>query len=455
MRPTHLTYTPALMKVLILENGRLFQKILHDLLIDLNCSVCCVRTGEEGLQILLDTNEETRYDLIIASQHIFDTSGTAFISHCKNNERNTPIILLTSEPNETLLNNARAAGIKDIFPKTNLTYLKSNIRYYIQGEKTFDIKGGRVLYVEDSASVTHIVSGYLKKLNIAVTHFSTAEEAFHSFIENEYDLVITDVMLEGAMNGLSLVRMIRAQNSHAANIPILAMTGNDDTQLRIDLLNAGINDYVTKPPIEEELAARVNNLIINKQLADKVRQQQRSLYNIAMTDQLTSCHNRHSLSEYAPKYIKDAIRYKHPLSIMILDLDNFKKVNDEFGHNTGDKVLSEIGQLLMASCRQGDIVARIGGEEFLILLPHCGINNALTKAENIRSMIEQEKPSKLLITASIGVASLCSQHHAEFDNLYKAADSAVYMSKENGRNQVSAYSQTITALELSKKTTTN
>jgi len=436
------------MKVLILENGRLFQKILRDLLIELDCTVSCVRTGEEGLELIVNTSDETKYDLIIASQHIFDNSGSAFIQYCKNSELQTPIILLTSEPNETLLKNARSAGIKDIFPKTNITYLKSSIRYYIQGEQKFDIQGGRVLYVEDSASVTHIVTRYLKKLNLEITHFSTAEEAFHAFTDNEYDLLITDVMLEGTMDGLSLVRMIRASNTHSANIPILAMTGHDEAQMRIDLLHAGINDYVTKPPIEVELAARVNNLIINKRLADQVREQQRALFNIAMTDQLTTCHNRHSLSDYAPKYIKDALRYNYPLSILILDLDRFKNINDAFGHTTGDIVLADVGKLLMSSCRQGDIVSRIGGEEFLVLLPHCNIYDAMHKGENIRSMIELAKPSGLKVTASIGVASLIKQHGEDFDKLYKAADSAVYNSKKNGRNQVSADLQSIEASEL-------
>jgi two-component system, cell cycle response regulator len=250
------------------------------------------------------------------------------------------------------------------------------------------------------------------------------------------------------MDGLSLVRMIRASNTHSAKTPILAMTGHDDIQMRIDLLHAGINDYVTKPPIEEELAARVNNLIINKRLADQVRLQQRSLFNIAMTDQLTTCHNRHSLSDFAPKYIKDAIRYKYPLSLMILDLDYFKKINDEFGHTTGDIVLAEIGKLLMSSCRQGDIVARIGGEEFLILLPHCNIYNAMHKAENIRSMIKLAKPSELEVTASIGVAMLIEQHEEDFDRLYKAADKAVYHSKENGRNRVTADTASVEVSEL-------
>ncbi|VAW50527.1 diguanylate cyclase/phosphodiesterase (GGDEF & EAL domains) with PAS/PAC sensor(s) [hydrothermal vent metagenome] len=438
------------MKVLILENGRLFQKILQDLLIELNCTVSCVRTGEEGLNLLLNTTDDTRYDLIIASQHIFDKTGSEFISHCKNTYQKIPIILLTSEPNDTLLKNARTAGIKDIFPKTNITYLKSSIRYYVQGKKNFDIQGGKILYVEDSPSVAHIVTKYLKNLKLEVMHFSNAEEAFHAFSDNEFDLIITDVMLEGTMDGLSLVRMIRAANTDSAKTPILAMTSHDDTQLRIDLFHAGINDYVTKPPVEEELAARVNNLIINKRLADQVLQQQREAFNIAMTDKLTTCHNRHSLADYAPKYIKDALRYKHPLSVMILDLDLFKAINDEFGHTTGDIVLSSIGKLLMSSCRQGDIVSRIGGEEFLILLPHCDIYNAMKKAEVIRSMVELSKPSDLTVTTSIGVASLIEEHNGDFDKLYQAADTAVYNSKENGRNQVTADHKSIEVSELAQ-----
>ena len=196
------------------------------------------------------------------------------------------------------------------------------------------------------------------------------------------------------------------------------------------------------------LASMAAIALTNKRLVDQVREQQRSLFNIAMTDQLTTCHNRHSLSDYAPKYIKDAVRYNHPLSVMILDLDFFKNINDEFGHITGDTVLTEIGTLLMATCRQGDIVSRIGGEEFLILLPHCNIYDAIHKAENIRSMIELAEPAGLKVTASIGIASLIKQHDDDFDKLYKAADNAVYHSKENGRNQVTADPESIEASEL-------
>lgn len=257
--------------------------MLTELLKELDCEVDCARSGMEGKAKL----EAQHYNLILAGQNIFDESGMEFANYCNSQHVTCPIILLTSEPNEALLKNARNAGITDIFPKSNLAYLQENLRYYIEGRTNIDIEGGRVAYVEDSRSVAHVVISYLEKINLNVTHFTNAESALKSILNDEYDLVMTDVMLDGTMSGVSLVRMIRAHHSHVSDIPILAMTGHDDPQRRISLFHAGINDYVTKPPIEEELAARVFNLITNKRLFDQVRAQKKTLYEMAMKDQLT------------------------------------------------------------------------------------------------------------------------------------------------------------------------
>jgi two-component system cell cycle response regulator len=420
------------MNVLVLENSRLYQKTLRELLEEVDCEVDCVSSGEEGIRLL----DKNNYRLIIAGQNIFDDSSSAFIEYCKLQVTDCPILLLTSEPNETLLKNARNAGINDIFPKSNINNLRESIHYYIKGKRTIMIDGGRVIYIEDSPSVARAISRDLEKMNLDVDYYQNAEDAYNALMKNEYDLVITDVMLKGAMSGLSLVRMIRALKNHRSELPVLAMTGHDDPRRRIELFHAGINDYVTKPPIEEEFAARVNNLITNKRLYDKVREQKQALLQVAMKDQLTTCHNRHSLVENAPKYINDAIRYEHPLSIMILDLDHFKMINDQHGHDTGDKVLADIGKLLMQTCRQGDFVSRIGGEEFLIMLPHCVATDAVNKGEQIRAMIENSRPAGLHVTVSIGIACLSEKHDAEFERLYKSADEAVYQSKKSGRNRV-------------------
>ena len=420
------------MKVLVLENSRLYQKTLRELLEEVGCDVDCVGSSKDGL-LLLDSND---YHFILAGQNIFDDSSSGFIEYCQTHVNHCPILLLTSEPNETLLSNARHAGIKDIFPKSNIAQLREGLHYYINGKRRIDIEGGRVIYIEDSPSVAHAISKDLKAMNLEVDHYRSAEDAYNALLKNEYDLVITDVMLKGTMTGLSLVRMIRALKNHLSELPILAMTGHDDPRRRTELFHAGINDYVTKPPNEDEFAARVNNLISNKRLHDKVREQKQALLLLAMKDQLTGCHNRHSLVENAPKYIHDAVRYEHPLSIMLLDLDHFKSINDRHGHDAGDRVLAEVGRLLTGSCRMGDFVARIGGEEFLIILPHCAASDAVDKGKDIRSMIEDAEPGGLKITASIGIACLSEQHGPDFEKLYKSADEAVYQSKKNGRNRV-------------------
>jgi len=406
--------------------------MLSDILEELDCEVECACSGEEGLEKL----QVEEYGLILAGQHIFDDSGADFARYCRDHSDTSHVVLLTSEPNETLMKNARNAGVTDIFPKSNLTYLRSNIRYYLEDESEIKVDGGRVLYVEDSASVAHVMINYLKGMNIEVNHFISAEKAYSDLLENDYDLVVTDVVLDGAMDGVSLTRMIRAQKNHIAQIPILALTADDELKKRIELFRAGINDYVTKPPVKEELVARVANMITNKRLVDQVREQKRTLLQVTMKDRLTTCHNRQSLTEFAPKYIHDAIRYEYPLCAMIIDLDNFKTINDTHSHSTGDLVLAAIGEQLMMLCRQGDFVARIGGEEFLILLPHCSPADANEKAEKIRETIESGKPAGIPVTASIGVAHLSGRHDASFDNLYKSADEAVHRSKDNGRNQV-------------------
>ncbi len=424
------------MKVLVIENSRLYQKTLRELLEEVDCEVDCVSSSKDGTHLLNNNS----YDFIIAGQNIFDDSSSGFIEYCQAHANHCPILLLTSEPNEALLNNARNAGIKDIFPKTSIDQLRESLHYYVKGKKHIVIEGGRIIYVEDSPSVAHAITKDLQKMNLEVDHYRDAEAAYNALLKNEYDLVITDVMLRGAMSGLSLVRMIRALKNHHSELPILAMTGHDDPRRRTELFHAGINDYVTKPPNEEEFAARVYNLISNKRLHDKVREQRQALMQLAMKDQLTNCHNRHSLVENAPKYIHDSIRYEHPLSIMILDLDHFKRINDEYGHDAGDRVLADVGRLLTQSYRHGDFVARIGGEEFLIILPHCLADNAVIKGRQIRSIIENACPGGLKVTASIGIACLSEEHDSDFDKLYKSADEAVYHSKKSGRNRVTLVS---------------
>ena len=158
------------MKVLVLENSRLYQRTLRELLEEVDCEVDCVNSGEEGLQLIGNSG----YNLIIAGQNIFDDSSSAFIEYCRTHVNHCPILLLTSEPNEALLNNARNAGIKDIFPKTNIVHLRESIHYFIKGTRSIVIDSGRVIYIEDSPSVARVISRNLEKMNLEVDHYRSA-----------------------------------------------------------------------------------------------------------------------------------------------------------------------------------------------------------------------------------------------------------------------------------------
>ncbi|MDH5409645.1 MAG: diguanylate cyclase, partial [Gammaproteobacteria bacterium] len=294
----------------------------------------------------------------------------------------------------------------------------------------------KILYIEDSKSIAEMTIAIMTNMGLLIDHYVNGEQAIQAFYANNYDLVITDIFVEGKLNGADIVNAIRKTETRKSRTPILAISGQNDIQMRLDVLNNGANDFISKPIQEDEFCARTNNLIALKRLFDQVDGQQKKLFEMAMTDQLTKLYNRHSLTEMAPKYISDGIRHNFDVSLLVIDLDHFKQVNDTYGHATGDIVLHQIGKLLKQLSRKEDFAARFGGEEFVMLLCHCHISHALEKAEMIRQKIEALKPAGLVITASIGVASTGQDKTMDFNKLFEKADKAVYDAKHSGRNQV-------------------
>jgi two-component system cell cycle response regulator len=275
---------------------------------------------------------------------------------------------------------------------------------------------------------------WLQPLGLKIDHFDNGEKALDAFQSNSYDLVITDFLLKGKISGLGIVREIRS--SPKSYIPILVISGFDDASRKIEILRSGASDFVPKPIMEEELLARVRTLVSNKRMIDELEHQKKLLMELALTDQLTSLYNRHCLMDLAPKQIALAQRHAYNLSIMVIDIDHFKKINDMHGHQSGDEVLVTVGDILKESCRQGDYAARIGGEEFVILLNHCDAENSHKRAEVLRNRIQQAKPANLDITVSIGITELPIGKKANFDQLFAIADKALFQAKTNGRNRV-------------------
>src|SRR5699024_8834835 len=295
---------------------------------------------------------------------------------------------------------------------------------------------GRVLYVEDSPTVSRIMIHLLGKMNLKVDHFRSAASAWEAFDADRHDMVISDILVEGDMSGVALVSRLREHYPDKTRLPILAMSGLEDPVRRVELFRLGVNDFINKPVIMEEARARISNLIVNKQLFEQVQQQGLQLYDMAMTDPLTGLHNRNALSDFTRQLDRREGQDKAGLSLILIDIDHFKRVNDQHGHLMGDEVLSQVGDLLTRSCRNEDFAVRFGGEELLLVLPGCPLEVATRRAEQLRSALESLQPAGLSITASLRVTAAEPGDNASLEDVIRTADRAVKEAKDMGRNRV-------------------
>jgi len=345
--------------------------------------------------------------------------------------------MMPSDDVSKLMIDANQAGFKLVFDKKDIHSLHTFL-IRVVNSRTLDLLAD-ILYIEDNQANAEMTTALLKSYSAHVEQVTNVAEAKVKFADKNYDLVVTDFYLQGTETGNEIIDFVRSINdADKANIPILVVSGEADQTKRTAFLRNGANDFIIKPYDSDELIVRSSNLVQNKKIQEQVKKQQEELLKLAMTDQLTELYNRHSLFDLAPKYISDANRHDFPITLLVIDLDFFKAINDTHGHNIGDVALKAIGKVLMANCRAEDFVARFGGEEFVMLLSHCDCDFAKTKAEAVRQAIEDSKPHGLAVTASIGVAALTEG--IDFEGLFEQADKAVYDAKEAGRNQVVFYS---------------
>ncbi len=420
------------MKALVIEDSASYRRLIEHTLTELGFEVISTEDANSGLATL----QSTLVDLLILDLHLPDHSGLDICRRVRaqSAHRLMPVLLLTSDESETLMQQALDAGVTEVFRKAKLNELHDLLKGYI-GRLKHDYRG-RVMLVEDSPTTLALLKYILSKMGLVVDTFDTGEAALAAVRQHEYDLIVSDIVLAGQITGLGVVRAVRAMEGEFCRIPILGLSAMEDAARKVEMLRLGANDYVSKPVIEEEFKARVGNLITAKQLLDQVQQQRRELRERSIRDALTGLYNRHYLVEVTSQMVSNAHRQQEPLSMMMLDLDHFKKINDTYGHDVGDKVLSGIGKMLSGGGRNGDVAARFGGEEFVVLLANCTASDALTRAERLLQDLRLLQPGDLYVTASVGVATLDLGGKMTFDDMFKAADEAAYAAKQGGRNRI-------------------
>ncbi len=283
-----------------------------------------------------------------------------------------------------------------------------------------------ILIVDDVPANIHSLAVCLKYFYVIKT--ASNGKSCIEMVNNypEIDLILLDIGMPG-MDGYEVCQYLQS-NYATKDIPIIFVTANDREADEKRGLELGGVDYITKPVRPSIVVARVKTHITLKQQHDE-------LMAVATHDHLTGLYNRHYLMQSAPKKISRSIRHKMPLSLVMMDIDHFKRVNDQYGHPMGDKVLIMIADILNKHSREEDTVVRIGGEEFIIFMDYCELDEARAKADEIRQSIAQGKIDNISVTSSFGVVQMKSEGE-NIKSLIKRADSALYQAKETGRNCV-------------------
>ena len=301
-------------------------------------------------------------------------------------------------------------------------------------------RAGRVLIVDDRASSAERMSAALSTEQTVEVETNPSDALFHA-AEGEYDLILVSLALENC-DALRLCSQLRSLD-RTRNVPILAICDGEDNARMIRGLEIGVNDYLMRPVDKNELYARAKTHIRKKRYTERLRDNVQQSIEMAITDGLTGLYNRRYMESHLGTLVEQAAARGKPLTALVLDIDYFKSVNDTWGHDAGDDVLREFATRIKKSIRGIDLACRLGGEEFVIVMPETDMAVATIVAERLRRRIASEAfaiaqgTKHIEVTISIGLATLDTAD----DNaatILKRADQALYRAKRDGRNRVVA-----------------
>jgi diguanylate cyclase (GGDEF)-like protein len=304
-----------------------------------------------------------------------------------------------------------------------------------------------ILLVDDTRTEQHIMTVRLNDMGHDVICCSNGKEAVDLYNQYDFDLVLMDVIMP-IMDGYEAAQEIRKQEDDW--VPIIFLSGRTDPDDIAAGIEAGGDDYLTKPVDETILAAKMSAMqriaamrhrLIS--VSHDLELANDELQKLANADGLTGLANRRIIDEYLEKETARSIRSEHPIAVIMIDIDNFKLYNDNYGHIAGDSCLKKVAKVLKNSVRRPeDLVGRYGGEEFCVILPNTDLTGATFVAERIRSEVEERNIPHAkstignVVTLSVGVSSRVPGSKSTATQLLSDADKALYKAKEAGKNQV-------------------
>jgi diguanylate cyclase (GGDEF)-like protein len=309
------------------------------------------------------------------------------------------------------------------------------------------MEGARILLVEDNRAEAQVTKEFLKKSGHTVTWVMDGTSAIRQAKTEKIDCIILDLLLPD-INGTEVCRWLKG-NESTRGIPIIMLTVKASVEDKATGLHIGADDYLPKPYNEIELKARLYACLRTKSLQDELRSKNLELEQMLMrvevmaqTDPLTELFNRRRCAAIIEDEFARTKRYQSPLSCIMIDIDFFKKVNDEFGHRTGDHVLQKLAQIIDDNIREVDTAARWGGEEFVVIMPETDEEGALRPSHRILKKTEETEFPGLpagRVTISLGIATAPHQKIDSGERLIDASDQAMYQAKKNGRNRIELF----------------
>jgi two-component system cell cycle response regulator len=301
-------------------------------------------------------------------------------------------------------------------------------------------RNGRILLIDDRKPSHERLAAALMNEH-AVEVETDPSRALLRAAEGEFDLLIVSLGREN-FDALRLCGQTRSLE-RTRNVPILAITDEGDDARMVRGLEIGVNDYLLRPVDKNELLARVRTQVRKKRYAERLRENVQQSIEMAVTDALTGLYNRYYMERHLAALVEQAIARAKPLTVMMLDLDYFKSINDSYGHDAGDDVLRQLATRVRKSIRGIDLACRYGGEEFVIVMPETDMAVATIVAERLRRRIAaepfaiQQAGRAIACTISVGIAMLDAADD-DAAKILRRADQALYRAKRDGRNRVVA-----------------
>lgn len=420
--------------ILIADPSKLSRFLLESLLGE-KYSILSVSSHSEAIDVL----RKTPPSLAIVSYELEDGQGIDLCRYMKNDQqlKNVPVIIISSVEDEKTRLKVHEDGAIDFIPKNKIN--KDFAKYIdelMDLLSSIDVSSAKVFVVDDSITQLKFIENILKSVKVDVTLFTKPEELVAAIEKTIPDVIISDLYMDN-IDGIELTKILR-KNKQLKHVPIIIQTSSRDGGLLRTLMIHGANDYLLKPYSAEELLLKFTAAYKSKKVYDELEEINRKLFTKATTDGLTGIYNRRFFMEQFNFLLLNGKRYKQDLGFIILDIDDFKNINDTYGHICGDETLIAFANCLKASLRQTDIVGRFGGEEFVCLLPNITKNGFFMVLHkllyNIRNLEITFEDKKLRVTSSIGAINCLNKD--DVDSIIKEADDLLYKAKTTGKNRV-------------------